>query len=77
MVAPHAGAWIEIFCAGSVGTPLGVAPHAGAWIEMPSSIDRVAAVRRVAPHAGAWIEILSFERWWDDETSRTPRGCVD
>ena len=33
-VAPHAGAWIEIFACGEYGDKNLVAPHAGAWIEM-------------------------------------------
>ena len=33
-VAPHAGAWIEIFEDTCSADPRGVAPHAGAWIEM-------------------------------------------
>ena len=35
-VAPHAGAWIEIFHGVAPSHPLLVAPHAGAWIEMLS-----------------------------------------
>ena len=34
MVAPHAGAWIEILRASRVRVPVAVAPHAGAWIEI-------------------------------------------
>ena len=33
-VAPYAGAWIEMFCAGQYGDLINVAPYAGAWIEM-------------------------------------------
>ena len=33
-VAPHAGAWIEIFDTCSADSSRGVAPHAGAWIEI-------------------------------------------
>ena len=56
-VAPHAGAWIEIYIIFvSVGS-LSVAPHAGAWIEIRESLSIVAGIT-VAPHAGAWIEIM-------------------
>ena len=34
MVAPHAGAWIEIVSEQSGCAGPDVAPHAGAWIEM-------------------------------------------
>ena len=34
MVAPFAGAWIEIVKYHSSSTPLNVAPFAGAWIEI-------------------------------------------
>ena len=34
MVAPHAGAWIEINEAQPLKTVMLVAPHAGAWIEI-------------------------------------------
>ena len=56
VVAPHAGAWIEIPTSANVSSKVIVAPHAGAWIEMVTRApmrDR----RAVAPHAGAWIEI--------------------
>ena len=33
-VAPHAGAWIEIYYGGTKTIPERVAPHAGAWIEI-------------------------------------------
>ena len=33
-VAPHVGAWIEIFLAESISATKLVAPHVGAWIEM-------------------------------------------
>ena len=34
IVAPHAGAWIEIHCAPQRLPRRHVAPHAGAWIEI-------------------------------------------
>ena len=56
LVAPHAGAWIEIrlfatYTGGNV-----VAPHAGAWIEI-ALVGLCQCFVDVAPHAGAWIEI--------------------
>ena len=35
VVAPHAGAWIEIKENEAQGAKYAVAPHAGAWIEIP------------------------------------------
>ena len=34
LVAPHAGAWIEMIIQFDGGGMINVAPHAGAWIEM-------------------------------------------
>ena len=34
MVAPHAGAWIEMYTILNLYMRYFVAPHAGAWIEM-------------------------------------------
>ena len=57
MVAPFAGAWIEIkmneyYC--GITT---VAPFAGAWIEINLYGINVTQ-NKVAPFAGAWIEII-------------------
>ena len=57
IVAPLAGAWIEI-----PGVPYSrisnpVAPLAGAWIEIPH-LPQDCICLSVAPLAGAWIEIL-------------------
>ena len=35
VVAPHAGAWIEMDNASGKQVLFVVAPHAGAWIEIP------------------------------------------
>ena len=35
LVAPYAGAWIEILAYDGVFTGSDVAPYAGAWIEIP------------------------------------------
>ena len=58
IVAPHAGAWIEIMDAQTVALTQGVAPHAGAWIEIHTSASDQSMIG-VAPHAGAWIEMLA------------------
>ena len=34
VVAPHVGAWIEIYAVLGNGDFLNVAPHVGAWIEI-------------------------------------------
>ena len=36
MVAPHAGAWIEMTWFFGLFNDMIVAPHAGAWIEIPT-----------------------------------------
>ena len=56
IVAPFAGAWIEILSKILVTPLLFVAPFAGAWIEMLMSL-KYPYVALVAPFAGAWIEI--------------------
>ena len=61
VVAPFAGAWIEINNRTMEVTAENVAPFAGAWIEIfRKSTDRNAAW--VAPFAGAWIEICGREK---------------
>ena len=57
MVAPFAGAWIEIPSLCSYCLPVCVAPFAGAWIEIKDWYFEDATVA-VAPFAGAWIEIV-------------------
>ena len=58
VVAPYAGAWIEILHSGRPATLVSVAPYAGAWIEIicPHEVN---LLHCVAPYAGAWIEICS------------------
>ena len=76
LVAPLAGAWIEIAQSRFGYTPTYVASLAGAWIEIPLS----SSPRRksdVAPLAGAWIEMRSRVRQVRLPSRRTPRGCVD
>ena len=62
MVAPFAGAWIEIIFKVFMLIGLTVAPFAGAWIEILTQKEYVNTVI-VAPFAGAWIEIfrLNFQ----------------
>ena len=57
IVAPFAGAWIEIHITIHCGkNSINVAPFAGAWIEIRlQKIIQSSTV--VAPFAGAWIEI--------------------
>ena len=56
LVAPFAGAWIEILHRKCLKGLLAVAPFVGMWIEMQLAIW-IRAATNVAPFAGAWIEI--------------------
>ena len=56
LVAPLAGAWIEIKVKVADTLMDGVAPLAGAWIEIHNRGKQRRRVA-VAPLAGAWIEI--------------------
>ena len=57
IVAPFAGAWIEIrHTTRHVRGSHTVAPFAGAWIEIMIFTQR-RTLFMVAPFAGAWIEI--------------------
>ena len=58
MVAPFAGAWIEIIQFSSFLTARSVAPFAGAWIEIEAG-GYHRREKAVAPFAGAWIEIFN------------------
>ena len=76
MVAPFAGAWIEIannnlYNGGSI-----VAPFAGAWIEIQNSEGLTDHVG-VAPFAGAWIEIKGGGKSFAVKECRSLRGSVD
>ena len=76
LVAPLAGAWIEI-CKSRPQAPLRwVAPLAGAWIEIVKSCQ-VVRVQKVAPLAGAWIEIQPNRGQLLRALRRSPRGSVD
>ena len=59
MVAPFAGAWIEIKEEQRQNTHELVAPFAGAWIEI-DIFQFLSKKVVVAPFAGAWIEIESI-----------------
>ncbi len=56
IVAPLAGAWIEMGNRSSAESLRSVAPLAGAWIEIEQEAQSRTA-KHVAPLAGAWIEI--------------------
>ena len=76
IVAPLAGAWIEIFLLHSKQPFLLVAPLAGAWIEIRME-QWCHGIRRVAPLAGAWIEMSTALFLLLADTRRSPRGSVD
>ena len=75
-VAPHAGAWIEIFDRDEAIDKVKVAPHAGAWIEI-LHYERINQPLTVAPHAGAWIEMETIPIRIQRICCRTSRRCVD
>ena len=58
VVAPFAGAWIEIIQPGTNWKARQVAPFAGAWIEI-GVLWIFKDPSHVAPFAGAWIEITT------------------
>ena len=76
IVAPHAGAWIEIATRLHRHVFTGVAPHAGAWIEIAGFCGVQLRVC-VAPHAGAWIEMSADCSRVAAARGRAPRGRVD
>ena len=76
MVAPHAGAWIEI-----LATPL-TALTAASHLTQVRGLKCLASATVleplvVAPHAGAWIEIAKAGQLKVEDYSRTSRRCVD
>ena len=76
IVAPFAGAWIEIKRDPRFNGKLGVAPFAGAWIEIAYDVF-VENFKAVAPFAGAWIEIIKGSKFVIFRLSRSLRGSVD
>ena len=57
VVAPLAGAWVEIQLEHLLNDQEEVAPLAGAWVEMQSKSMADWKRMAVAPLAGAWVEI--------------------
>ena len=76
VVAPFAGAWIEILKEKILYLCIIVAPFAGAWIEIPGS-RKAPQLSHVAPFAGAWIEIHPDKKSEIESPSRSLRGSVD
>ena len=76
MVAPLAGAWIEIMQGILLRQETLVAPLAGAWIEMRGVLDGIVD-KIVAPLAGAWIEIVNCRLNIVRAVRRSPCGSVD
>ena len=76
VVAPLAGAWIEIGRFVKEDGTVVVAPLAGAWIEINLLIS-VPPLTVVAPLAGAWIEMDPYLRTILPEHRRSPCGSVD
>ena len=61
IIAPFAGAWIEIVTVTGTWQTWPIAPFAGAWIEMTIT-ELIPVPIRIAPFAGAWIEIMRSAR---------------
>ena len=76
LVAPFAGAWIEISWYAQFTIWESVAPFAGAWIEIMGDLT-VVFKAIVAPFAGAWIEIGTYGDTSSYRYGRSLRGSVD
>ena len=76
IVAPLAGAWLEIQVVKDNWLPVLVAPLAGAWIEI-IGFELHPEHEKVAPLAGAWIEIRRVSKRNRGLLRRSPRGSVD
>ena len=63
MVAPYAGAWIEMDCIGSFAPHDIVAPYAGAWIEMPTA-DNIAPSSPSRPTRARGLKSRRPPRRW-------------
>ena len=64
LVAPHAGAWIEMVDEDYSYRKAKVAPHAGAWIEiLYCSIWVTSALRRTSRRCVDWNYFCSLGRW--------------
>ena len=76
MVAPFAGAWIEIADTARLLTDTNVAPFAGAWIEIATT-EITGYQPTVAPFAGAWIEMpvsSPLSQMWETSLPSRERG---
>ena len=76
VVAPFAGAWIEIKALSEWKKKQAVAPFAGAWIEI-KALSEWKKKQAVAPFAGAWIEIQNKGKHYSLPFGRSLRGSVD
>ena len=76
LVAPFAGAWIEMDMLPDFSQSIFVAPFAGAWIEIFQTVGYLFR-KVVAPFAGAWIEITVSQGSLPGLSRRSLRGSVD
>ena len=76
LVAPFAGAWIEIYCFNHNLPICASHPSRVRGLKLYANGRRV-PYRYVAPFAGAWIEIYSAVDILRRLEGRTLRGCVD
>ena len=75
-VAPHTGAWIEIFFSGLFNPCDESLPTRERGLKsVPDNATRVPA--SVAPHTGAWIEISVLVSGDAFSGGRSPHGSVD
>ena len=58
-VAPHAGAWIEIYIGTHLTIPIKSHPMRVRGLKY-GALAKAYIRHNVAPHAGAWIEIAAF-----------------
>ena len=76
LVAPLAGAWIEMMISLPARTSLSSLPSRERGLKC-YHIEWSLIQKKVAPLAGAWIEIAHEEHVYCPEYSRSPRGSVD
>ena len=76
MVAPFAGAWIEISDFLSLLQDLSSLPSRERGLKLPGG-QLITHRVTVAPFAGAWIEIVKGIQCTQTEQSRSLRGSVD
>ena len=72
-VAPHAGAWIEIYTIEQKVKGSIVAPYAGAWIKMPAS-EPQEHVPSVAPCVGVELNMIEIFRRGSSVIFRSDRN---